>query len=94
MGKRFEQKSFENMLGVIEQATGQQLSLPERAAIARGADETDIVNSGLEETMVNAYQQIHQIWKSDPKVETLRTAAFISAINKIALAYMELGIFP
>ncbi len=94
MGKRFEQKSFENMLGVIEQTTGKHLSPTERATVARGADEIDIVNSGLEETMVNAYHQIHEIWKSDRKVETLRTAAFISAINKIAVAYMELGIFP
>ncbi len=94
MGKRFEQKSFENVVDVLEKTTGKQLSPPERKAVARGADEIDIVNSGLEETMVNAYQQIHEIWKSDPKVKTLRTAAFISAIDKIALAYMELGIFP
>lgn len=94
MGKRFEQKSFQNMLAVIETATGKQLSEEERKVVARGAEEIDIVNSGLEETMVTAYRQIHQIWKSDPEIETLRTAAFISAINKIAQAYLELGIFP
>ncbi len=94
MGKRFEQKSFENVVDVVEKTTGKQLAPEERMAVARGADEIDIVNSGLEETMVNAYQQIHEIWKSDRKIETLRTAAFISAIDKIAVAYMELGIFP
>lgn len=94
MGKRFEQKSFGNVVDVLEKTTGKQLSPEERKAVARGADEIDIVNSGLEETMVNAYQQIHEIWKSDRKVKTLRTAAFISAINKIAVAYLELGIFP
>jgi glutamate dehydrogenase (NAD(P)+) len=94
MGKRFEQMSFGNVVDVLEKTTGKQLSPQERKAVARGADEIDIVNSGLEETMVNAYQQIHEIWKSDRKVKTLRTAAFISAINKIAIAYMELGIFP
>lgn len=94
MGKRFEQKSFGNVVDVLEKTTGKQLSPQERKAVARGADEIDIVNSGLEETMVNAYQQIHEIWKFDRKVKTLRTAAFISAIDKIAVAYMELGIFP
>ena len=94
MGKRFEQKSFENMLGVIETTTGKQLSQEERKIVARGAEEIDIVNSGLEETMITAYHEIHEIWKSDSRIETLRTAAFISAINKIALAYQELGIFP
>lgn len=44
--------------------------------------------------MVSAYREIHQVWKSNHKVETLRNAAFIRAIDKIALAYQELGIFP
>jgi glutamate dehydrogenase (NAD(P)+) len=94
MGKRFEQKNLQNVLGVIETATGKKLSEEQRKHVARGADEIDIVNSGLEETMVVAYREIHQIWKSDAKVQRLRTAAFVSAINKIALAYHELGIFP
>ena len=94
MGKRFEQRSFEKVVDALEKTTGKQLSQKEHREVARGADEIDIVNSGLEETMVNAYQQIHEIWKSDPKIQNLRTAAFVSAINKIALAYMELGIFP
>lgn len=94
MGKRFEQKNVENVLGIIESATGKKLSDEQRNLVARGADEIDIVNSGLEETMVVAYREIHRIWKSDPGIQRLRTAAFISAINKIALAYHELGIFP
>lgn len=94
MGKRFEQKNLENVLGVIEETTGKKLSAEQRKLVARGADEIDIVNSGLEETMVVAYREIHQIWKRDPRIQRLRTAAFISAINKIALAYHELGIFP
>jgi glutamate dehydrogenase (NAD(P)+) len=44
--------------------------------------------------MAVAYQQIREIWKADPKIQGLRTAAFISAINKIATSYVELGIFP
>lgn len=94
MGKRFEQRNLENVLGIIETATGKKLSKEQRKLVARGADEIDIVNSGLEETMIVSYREIHQIWKSDPKVQRLRTAAFIGAINKIALAYHELGIFP
>jgi glutamate dehydrogenase (NAD(P)+) len=49
MGKRFEQRSFENILDVVETTTGQKLSAEERRVAARGADEIDIVNSGLEE---------------------------------------------
>ena len=74
--------------------TGKTLSAQQRQTIVRGADEVDLVNSGLEETMSYAYQEIREIWKSKPEVEDLRTAAFVSAINKIAVAYAELGIFP
>src|ERR1043166_6588282 len=94
MGKRFEQTTNENLLRVLEETTGRKLSEVEKKKVARGADEIDLVNSGLEESMAVAYQQIREIWKADPKIQGLRTAAFISAINKIATSYAELGIFP
>lgn len=94
MGKRFEQTSFENLLRVVEESTGRRLSDAERKGVARGADEIDLVNSGLEESMAIAYNQIREVWKSDSRIPSLRTAAFISAINKIAVCYAELGIFP
>ena len=94
MGKRFEQTTFENLLRVIEETTGRELTDAERRAVARGADEVDLVNSGLEESMAVAYNQIREVWKSDPKIPGLRTAAFISSINKVATCYAELGIFP
>jgi glutamate dehydrogenase (NAD(P)+) len=94
MGKRFEQTSFENLLRVVEESTGRRLSDAERKGVARGADEIDLVNSGLEESMAIAYNQVREVWKSDSRIPSLRTAAFISAINKIAVCYAELGIFP
>ena len=94
MGKRFEQTSFERLLRVIEDNTGRQLSDAERRTVVRGADEIDLVNSGLEESMAVAYNQIREVWKSDSAIPGLRTAAFIGAINKIATCYAELGIFP
>ena len=94
MGKRFEATSNEKLLRVIEENTGRRLSDSERRAVARGADEIDLVNSGLEESMAVAYDQIREVWKTDSKIPSLRTAAFIGAINKIATCYAELGIFP
>lgn len=94
MGKRFDQTSFERLLRVIEDNTGRRLSEAERKTVARGADEIDLVNSGLEESMAVSYNQIREVWKSDSAIPGLRTAAFIGAINKIATCYAELGIFP
>ena len=78
----------------IEKATGRGFSAEERKAIVRGADEIDLVNSGLEETMITAYRQVHEQWKRDSRVSDLRTAAFLTALNKVATTYLELGIFP
>lgn len=94
MGKRFEQTTYENLLRVVEDATGRKLSEDETRSIARGADEVDLVNSGLQETMITAYAQIREVMKQDPRIPNLRTAAFVNAINKVALCYGELGVFP
>lgn len=94
MGKRFDQAAFGAVVGAVEEVTGKSFSEHQRSLIVRGADEIDLVNSGLEETMSYAYNEIREIRKNQPEVGDLRTAAFVSAINKIAVSYAELGIFP
>lgn len=94
MDKRFEQSAFDKMLHAMEESTGKSFSDFERKEITKGADEIDLVNSGLEETMTTAYNQIREVWKGNSKIPDLRTAAFLTAINKIATSYIELGIFP
>lgn len=91
--KRFEQAAFDRLLSVVEKETGRPLSPEERSTVARGADETDLVYSGLEETMISAYNQLRET-ASKYKISDLRTAAFISAIDKVAISYMEMGVFP
>jgi glutamate dehydrogenase (NAD(P)+) len=94
VGKRFEEAAFERMLKAVERATGRLFPPDEHQRIARGADEIDLVNSGLEETMIGAYRQIRELMRQDARIKDLRTAAFLSALRKVATSYMELGIFP
>jgi glutamate dehydrogenase (NAD(P)+) len=94
MDKRFDEHSNFAILKAVEKATGTKFSESDRMLAIHGPDEIDLVNSGLEETMISAYNQIHTIWKEHKGVEDLRTAAFINAIDKIAIGYMSLGIFP
>ena len=94
MSKRFEESAMAKLLSLVERVTNQKLSHEDREMVIHGADEIDLVNSGLEETMHNAYDDIRQVWISNGGVTDLRTAAFVSAINKIAVSYMQLGIFP
>ncbi len=92
MEKRFDQSMIAKVLNSVENLTGKNFKPEEFQKVATGAGEEDLVNSGLEETMIDAYNQIRSIAKSH-NVD-LRTAAFINAINKIAVSYMEMGIFP
>src|SRR5947207_3633860 len=62
VGKRFEESSFGRIVNAIERSTGHRFADNERRAIVHGADEIDLVNSGLEETMIGAYHQIREIW--------------------------------
>jgi glutamate dehydrogenase (NAD(P)+) len=93
LAKRNEEASERRILKAIEMATGKTFTQEEQAQIARGADEAELVSSGLEETMVLAWQDILST-RRHHSIISLRTAAYISSINKVARAYMELGIFP
>jgi glutamate dehydrogenase (NAD(P)+) len=94
MEKRLEERGEAGFVRALETLTGKRLTDDERRALVHGADEEDIVNSGLEETMVVAYNEIREKLRKHPALRTLRTAAFRVAIDKIARSYMELGVFP
>jgi glutamate dehydrogenase (NAD(P)+) len=94
MEKRFEESSARQLLSAIEGATGRTFSAQEVSDYAKGADEIDLVNSGLEETMIESYHGIRDIAKRLDGAIDLRTASMIDAIEKIALAYSDRGIFP
>ncbi|MCX7877190.1 MAG: Glu/Leu/Phe/Val dehydrogenase, partial [Ignavibacteria bacterium] len=94
MGRRYDEIMNKTLVSAIENATNTKLSEAHRKTLIRGADEEDLVNSGLEETMITAYHQIREIKLQNPEIDGLRTAAFVSAIRKIATSYMSLGIFP
>jgi glutamate dehydrogenase (NAD(P)+) len=94
MQKRFEQQAYANIIDTVENLTGKKVDARDRAIIVRGADEVDLVRSGLEETMITAYNGIRNTWKSNPAIVSLRTAAFVYAIKKIGNDYATLGIFP
>jgi glutamate dehydrogenase (NAD(P)+) len=94
MQKRFEQGAYGRLLEAVEGVTGRKFSSEEVEKVTQGASEEDLVNSGLEETMMGAYHPIRQEWKSRKGAVDMRTAAMIVAIDKVALSYEQLGIFP
>ena len=94
MDKRFNQNTYLNLLNKVEEMTGKTVGTQEKVFLTRGGDEIDLVRSGLEETMITAYDQIREIMNKKKKVKDLRTAAFVSAIQKMGSDYLAMGIFP
>jgi len=58
----------------------------------RGADELELVRSGLDDTMRTAYQSMAEVWRARDDVTDLRTAGFIVAIERVAQSYRAKGI--
>lgn len=94
MQKRFEEQTQRNFIKLVEDYTGKTVPLSLANKLIHGADEIDLVNSGLEDTMIGAYRDIREFKKRNKKVQDLRTAAFAVSINKIRDSYYAMGIFP
>jgi glutamate dehydrogenase (NAD(P)+) len=93
MERRFSENQSQHVLKTVEGLTGKAVSDIERKQILHGPDEVDLVYSGLEDTMIGSYHEIRDTM-IELKIPDMRTAAFVVAINKVGVAYEELGIFP
>ena len=90
--RKYDEQVIDSTLSLIEKKTGKPLTAEERNLI-KGPQELDLVNSGLDETMTKAYQEILEA-RNSQNFDSLRTAAFFVAINKISLNYQTLGVWP
>ncbi len=94
MGKRLEEGNNRRLVQAIERATNTNIPDEQRKLLIHGGEEIDLVRSGLEETMVFAFNEIREIKKQNPAIPDLRMASFISGINKVVTSYESLGVFP
>jgi len=92
--KRVDHAKRENLVGAIENLVSDRFPGKTRKGLILGTDERDLVNSGLEETMCIAFSEILEIRNRFRSIRDLRTAAYVSAIQKVAKSYLELGVFP
>ena len=93
MQRRNEELRAHQMANLLEEITGHKVSDSLRNKVTRGADELDLVRSGLDDTMRLAYQEIRTTLENEPKVHDLRTAAFVTAIRKISRTYLDVGVY-
>lgn len=92
LGKRFEETSYRKILSVIENISDRKFTEKELGYLAQGAGEYELVDSGLAETMITAYNEINELRKIHDV--DLRTAAYINGIEKVGTIYESMGIFP
>ena len=92
--KRFDEQNYRRIVDLVQETTGKEISNRDREMIIHGADEIDLVRSGLEETMITGFQGIYELYRSKEDIKDLRTAAFALAISKISNDYISLGIWP
>ena len=93
MGKRVGIQTQRRLIQGIETLTGQPFPPALQAEILHGIDELELVNSGLEETMLQGFQLILETMHQH-SIEDLRTAAFVCGLQKVVTAYEQLGIWP
>lgn len=93
MQRRHDEMRGMQMTRMLEEATGNSVSEKIRGSLTRGADELDLVRSGLDDTMRLAYQEIRNTLESEDNIHDLRTAAYVASIRKIARSYLEVGVF-
>jgi glutamate dehydrogenase (NAD(P)+) len=94
MQKRFDQGAYGRLLEAVEEMTGRRFTHAETERLTHGASEEDLVNSGLEETMIAAYHPVRETWKKNQDKMDMRIAAMVVALDKVATSYEQLGIFP
>ncbi|MEM8771388.1 MAG: Glu/Leu/Phe/Val dehydrogenase dimerization domain-containing protein [Pseudomonadota bacterium] len=92
MQRRQEESRQAVLIEEIEKMTGCAFPEAFKKINAQGADEIDLVRSGLDDTMRAAYQAIRDVWHNDPKCPDLRTAAYIVAIERISQSYSCLNL--
>jgi len=92
LDKRFEEMSNRRIMQAVEELTGTRMAPGPLAVATAGAGEAELVDSGLEDTMIGAWREI-----ADTRARyatDARTAAYVISIEKVARSYLDRGIFP
>jgi len=91
LNKRYEEHRGNTIIQAIKEISNKNLPESIVNKIVYGANEEDIVESGLEDTMRVAFNEILE-FKKEYKINNYRTAAYGLALKKIEKSYLELGI--
>jgi glutamate dehydrogenase (NAD(P)+) len=89
--KRRNAYQFDTLISAIETMTGKEMPEKFKEQFIEGASEIDLIRSGLDDIMREAYQKTRQS-QIDNNIPTLRTAAYKLALDRIAISYDSIGL--
>ena len=89
MERRMVEMRTEAILEIFNSLSDRDVPARLALDLRKEADELNLVRSGLDDTMRQAYQAIREVWRSRDEIPDLRTAAYILALRKVALYYEE-----
>ncbi len=97
MQRRQEEARHQLLIDELERLSadkglGWTLSPGFKERYLKGADELELVRSGLDDTMRTAYQSMREVWHSRQDVTDLRVAAYLVAIDRVAKSYRAKGL--
>ena len=93
MQRRHDELRGHQYVSLLQEISGASISADTISKMVHGADEVDLVRSGLDDTMRLAYQEMRNELLANKNIHDLRTAAFAIAIQKIARTYTDIGIY-
>ncbi|PPR47132.1 MAG: Glutamate dehydrogenase [Alphaproteobacteria bacterium MarineAlpha5_Bin9] len=91
LNKRYEEHRGQSIVEAINKISSKKLPKNLVDQLVYGANEEDIIASGLEDTMRMALQEILEL-KNKYKLTNYRVSAYSVALKKIEKSYLELGI--
>ena len=89
--KRRNFTQLQSMIDAVESMTGKSMPKAFKDEFNNGVEEIDLIRSGLDDMMREAYQKVRTTM-IEFKIPDLRTAAYKTAIDKIAISYETIGL--
>jgi glutamate dehydrogenase (NAD(P)+) len=72
--------------------TGTSMPIKYKTNFLEGTNEIDLIRSGLDDMMIDGFQEVKKEFLTNNKISDFRTAAYKVAIEKIAMSYDSIGL--
>ncbi len=93
MTRRYEEGQNQLLIDALEK-NGNNISKELSNKLLKGSSEIDLVRSGLDDSMREAFQQMRELYWANDKIDSYRISAMALAIEKVSTSYQELGVYP